>query len=41
VFRLEGGHRLLVGAHEGAVEVRAEPFDAVGIDLSELWVADP
>jgi hypothetical protein len=38
VFRLEGGRWLLLGAHRGAVTVRAEPFDAVDLDLSVLWI---
>ena len=28
---------LLLGAHHGAVRVRAEPFDAIEIDLTPLW----
>jgi len=27
----------LVGAHEGDAKVRAEPFDAIEIDLAALW----
>jgi Uma2 family endonuclease len=38
VFRLEGGaHWLLLGTWRGAARVRAEPFDAVELDLSLLW----
>jgi Uma2 family endonuclease len=38
ILRLEkGGHWLLVGTWRGAVQVRAEPFDAVELDLSLLW----
>ncbi|MBI5525857.1 MAG: Uma2 family endonuclease [Deltaproteobacteria bacterium] len=37
VFRLEGSNWLLVGAFEGDRKVRAEPFDAVEIDLALLW----
>jgi len=39
VFRLETGHWLLLGAHADASRVRAEPFDAVEIDLFRLWGA--
>ncbi len=37
VYRLEGGRWFLSGAFEGDVEVRAEPFDAVALDLAVLW----
>ncbi|MEK8023949.1 MAG: Uma2 family endonuclease [Candidatus Hydrogenedentota bacterium] len=37
VYRLEGRHWLLVGTHEGDAEVRAEPFDAIALQLSVLW----
>jgi Uma2 family endonuclease len=37
VFRLEGGHWLLLTTHAGDVVVRAEPFDDVEIDLASLW----
>ena len=38
VFRLEGQGWLLVSAHEGAVKVRAQPFDALEIDLGRFWL---
>jgi len=40
VFRLETGHWLLLGAYADASRVRAEPFDAVEIDLFRLWGAE-
>jgi Uma2 family endonuclease len=41
VYRLREGLWSLIAAHEGAVVVRAEPFEAVELDLSELWVSPP
>jgi hypothetical protein len=38
VYRLEGDRWLLLGTHRGAVTVRAEPFDAVDVDLAALWI---
>ena len=38
VYRLESERWVLLGTHRGAVTVRAEPFDAVGVDLSALWI---
>jgi Uma2 family endonuclease len=38
VYRLEGERWLLLGTHRGPVTVRAEPFDAVDLDLSALWI---
>ena len=37
VLRLAGGHWLLVRSAGGDQKVRAEPFDAVELDLSILW----
>ncbi len=37
VYRLADGRWLLLGTHEGAARVRAEPFDAVELDLAPLW----
>ena len=37
VFRLEGAAYVLVGGWRGDVEVRAEPFDAVPLELGALW----
>lgn len=41
VYRLEHEHWSLIATHEGSTMVRAEPFDAADIDLSELWVKGP
>ncbi|WP_223783283.1 Uma2 family endonuclease [Myxococcus sp. AS-1-15] len=30
-----------VGVHEGSARMRAEPFDAVVLDLGELWLQEP
>ncbi|MBI5480486.1 MAG: Uma2 family endonuclease [Deltaproteobacteria bacterium] len=38
VLRLEGGRWLLLGAHAGGERVRAEPFDAVELDLGRWWL---
>jgi Uma2 family endonuclease len=37
VFRREAGGWLLVAAHAGRAQVRAEPFDAVELELAALW----
>ncbi len=37
VLRLDGDTWRLVAAHEGTEKVRAEPFEAVELDLSALW----
>jgi hypothetical protein len=37
VYRLAEGRWLLLATHEGAARVRAEPFDAVELDLTPLW----
>lgn len=37
VFRLQAGTWLLVAVHCQDDKVRAEPFDAVEIDLSQIW----
>jgi Uma2 family endonuclease len=37
VFRLEGEHYTLLVTHAGAARVRAEPFDAVELELAFLW----
>lgn len=39
VYRLENGRWSLVGAHAGGDKVRAEPFDAVELDLGLVWDA--
>ncbi|MBI4511260.1 MAG: Uma2 family endonuclease [Deltaproteobacteria bacterium] len=38
VYRLDGGRWSLLGTHEGNAVVRAEPFDAVEIDMSRWWI---
>jgi Uma2 family endonuclease len=40
VYRLTAEGWLLVGVHEGAAKVRAEPFDAVELDLAPLWLEE-
>ncbi len=37
VYHLAEGRWLLLATHEGSVQVRAEPFDAVELDLAPLW----
>jgi len=37
VFRLHEGRWLLIGTYQGEDKVRAEPFEAVEIDLSMIW----
>jgi Uma2 family endonuclease len=37
VLSLSADRWTLLAAHAGAVVVRAEPFDAVDLDLSTLW----
>lgn len=37
VYRLEGGLWVLLETYEGDAKVRAEPFDAVELDLSTVW----
>ncbi len=37
MFKLVGGHWTLLATHEGTAAVRAEPFDALELDLTLLW----
>ncbi|QSQ28479.1 Uma2 family endonuclease [Pyxidicoccus parkwayensis] len=37
VFRLEGGHYLRLATWKGEATVRAEPFDALALELHRLW----
>jgi Uma2 family endonuclease len=37
VLRLESQRWSLSGAYEGATRVRAEPFEGIELDLSQLW----
>lgn len=41
VFRLVNGLWTLVGAHAGKAKVKAEPFEALELDLASLWIDDP
>ncbi|MFL5397964.1 MAG: Uma2 family endonuclease [Myxococcales bacterium] len=41
IYRIHGEHWLLVAAHEESERVRAEPFDAIEIELSVLWGEEP
>jgi hypothetical protein len=38
VFRLDGETWRLLGTHVGEEKIRAEPFDAVELELGRLWV---
>ncbi len=38
VFRLHEGHWLIVLTAEGEETVRAEPFDAIELELGALWI---
>ena len=40
VYRLEGGRWVVASTHGGAETVRAEPFDAVAIDIGCWWLED-
>jgi Uma2 family endonuclease len=37
VYRLEGERYSLLDTHERGARVRAEPFDAIELDLAALW----
>lgn len=37
IYRLEGGHYSLLDTYEGGAKVRAEPFDAIELELAALW----
>lgn len=41
ILAFEGSRWTLVATHVGAVTVRAEPFEAVDLDLSVLWSSGP
>ncbi len=41
VFRLENGRWTRLAAHTGAACVRAEPFDALELDLGRWWLEEP
>ena len=38
IFRLDGGRWIVAGAHGGDDRVRAEPFDAITLELDRLWL---
>ena len=38
IFRRTGEHWLLVGVHAEDERVRAEPFDAIELELGALWL---
>ena len=38
VYRLSGEHYILMDSHEGDARARIEPFDAIELDLSMLWL---
>ena len=38
VFRLAGEQWMLVTVHSGEGKFRAEPFDAIELDLGALWL---
>ncbi|WP_437743231.1 Uma2 family endonuclease [Sorangium sp. So ce302] len=38
VYRLEGGRWVLLETYEEDAKVRAEPFDAVELDLAAIWI---
>ena len=40
VFRLDDGQWVRVGAYEKNTTIRAEPFDAVELDMSPWWVIE-
>lgn len=40
VYRLSDNGWLLLATHEGSARVRAEPFDAVELELAPLWGED-
>jgi hypothetical protein len=37
VYRLEGGRWLLLDTYVGEASVRAEPFEALALELGALW----
>jgi Uma2 family endonuclease len=41
VLALAGGRWPLLSSHAGASVVRAEPFDAIELELSALWTSGP
>jgi Uma2 family endonuclease len=37
ILRLDGGRWSLAATHEGEQPIRAEPFDAITLELAALW----
>ena len=37
VYRLEDGRWIVAGTHAGTEQVRAEPFDAVALEMRRWW----
>jgi hypothetical protein len=37
VLRLDGAHHSPVATHTGTARVRAEPFEALELELAALW----
>jgi Uma2 family endonuclease len=40
VYRLESQHWVVASSHVGAESVRAEPFEAVELDMSRWWLEE-
>ncbi len=40
VFRLDAGRWTVASAHGGGEPVRAEPFDAVALDMGRWWLPE-
>ncbi|MGE0826904.1 MAG: Uma2 family endonuclease [Candidatus Binatia bacterium] len=40
VYRLEGQHWVVVSSHVGAEGARAEPFEAIELDMSRWWLEE-
>jgi Uma2 family endonuclease len=40
VYRLEAGRWVVASTHAGSDAARAEPFEAVALDLSRWWIGD-
>jgi Uma2 family endonuclease len=41
VLRRRGPRWILAATHGGDDKIRAEPFEALELDLSLLWIAEP
>ena len=39
VYRLESQHWTLAGSHADQAHIRAEPFDAIELDLARWWLS--